>query len=50
MMTIDGKLAYRQISVAIIRNECRSIERQRIVNVFDLEQTARYRDDLNSVA
>lgn len=50
MMTADGQLAYRQISVTIIRNECRSIERQRIVNVFNLEQIGRYQAELNSAA
>lgn len=49
-MAVDGQLAYRQISVTIIRNERRSIERQRIVNVFNPEQIGRYRIDLDSVA
>lgn len=42
MMTVDDQLAQRQISVLIIRNERRSIEHQRIVNVFNLELIGRY--------
>lgn len=50
MMTIDDQLASRQISVMIIRNERRSIDRQRIVSVFNLELIGRYGVDLNSAA
>lgn len=50
MMIVDDQLAHRQISSTIIRNECRSIERQRIVNVFNLESIGRYKIDLNTVA
>lgn len=50
MMIVDDQLAHRQISVTIIRNERRSIERQRIVNVFNLESIGRYGIDLNSIA
>lgn len=51
MMAADGQLACRQISVIDYPQWApRSVERQRIASVFNLQQIVRYEIDLNSAA